>query len=464
MGVVAGFSSWIRRTFGNPEPRQFSSPYGYETPAYSALIKGMWGDRGRGTSLGGRREAMEIPAVLRGRNLICSIATLPLEAIDKQNHIQDIPLLRQIDPNVANVVTLAQTVEDLLFDSVAWWKVTAFDPMTGMPSQAVYMDTNQVSLTPPRDYMQGYLPSDLPTTGVVYMGGEAVPWHRVIRFDSPNPPLIEVARRIIERALKLDIAAGMYADNPRPQDFFTPTDPINGDPLAETDVEELLDEWAAHRRSRTTAYVPAALKYNAVQQPTPADLQLVQLQQRVSLEIANALGLDPEDLGISTTSRTYQNATDRRKDRINDVLSPYMSAITQRLTMPDVTAFGQRVRFGLDDYLRADPRTRAEVNQIYIAQGVTSREWVAREEGLPPEAVPELTPAEAAEERKIILARPELHRGKARKRGRLIGPEDGDNAALDPAFPGTEDHDQDGIVGELAAAPVSRLFRPEVSR
>lgn len=458
MGVVANFSAWVRRTFSDSSPRAFN----FETPAYSLLVKGMWGDRGRGTSLGSRREAMEIPAVLRGRNLICSISTLPLESVDAQNRVVDNPLLRQIDPNVANVVTLAQTVEDLLFDAVAWWRITGFDPMTGMPSRAIRMDPSQVSLQAPPNYMQGYLPSDLPTTGVVWMAGEPVPWSNVIRFDSPNPPLIEVARRIIERAIMLDASAGMYAENPRPQDYFTPADAVNGDPVQDEQIGELLDDWAAARRSHTTAYVPAALKYNTVQQPTPADLQLVQLLQRVSLEIANALGLDPEDLGISTTSRTYQNATDRRKDRINDVLSPYMSAITQRLSMEDVTPRVQRVRFKLDDYLRADPRTRAEVNQIYIAQGVTSREWVAADEGLPPEAVPEMTPAEAAEERKIILARPELHQGKARKKGRLIGPESEDPTLLDPAFPGLEDHDQDGIVGELAADRPSQLFRTEV--
>lgn len=397
------FAGWVKRTFGDPPKKTFS--YGYESPAYSLLIDGMFGQKGRGTSLGSRREAMEIPAVLRGRNLICSISTLPLESVDHFNRVQDNPLLRQIDPNVANVVTLAQTVEDLLFDSVAWWEITGFNPANGMPSRAIRMDPAQVSLTPPPGYEQGYLPSDLPTTGVVYMRGKPVPWSRVIRFDSPNPPLIEVARAVILRAIKLDLAATTYADNPRPQDYFSPADPVNGDPWAEgapgdPDAEErqnvkiagLLDQWAEARRTRTTAYVPAALKYNTVQQPTPADLQLVQLQQWVSLEIANAIGLDPEDLGISTTSRTYQNATDRRKDRINDVLSPYMAAITQRLSMPDVTLPGERVRFRLDDYLRADPRTRAEVNQIYHGMGVVSREWVAADEGLPPEALADVRP------------------------------------------------------------------------
>lgn len=372
--------------------------FNYESDPYSIFIRGMFGQApNRGTGWTGRETALEIPAVARGRNMICSLATLPLEAVDQQNRVVPHPLFAQIDPNIANVVVLAQTIEDLLFDSVAWWRVTRFSSADGYPYNAVRYDPGVVSLTPPPDYQQGYLPSELPAEGadgLVWMNGEPVPFTEVIRFDSPNPPLMKTIRRAVERAISLDDAAGMYADNPRPADYFSPTDPT-ADPLQQDEIDDVLDSWIEARRRRSTAYVPAALKYNAVQMPTPADLQLVELQKRVGLEIANALGLDPEDLGISTTSRTYQNATDRRQDRINDVYSPYMSAITQRLTMPDVTKRGQRVRFSLRDYLRADPKTRAEVAEIQIRTGVVKREYVAGViEQLPPEAIPDEAPGQ----------------------------------------------------------------------
>ncbi len=402
-------SAWLKRTFGAPSAAlpverkaEFASPYGHTSLPYSILLRGMFGQAPNGRILSGRADAMRIPAVLRGRNLICNISTLPLESVDGQNRVQSNPLLKQIDPNVANVVTLAQTVEDLFFDSVAWWRITGFDPETGMPSRAIRMAPDQVSLQPPAGYDQGWLPSGLSTTGVVWMGGEAVPWTEVIRFDSPNPPFMQVAEDVIERAMALSAAAKLYADDPAPRAYFTPrdglADPFEGDlnddgsdltqEQVDAKIAAFLDSWAAARRQRTTAYVPSTLSYNEVQMPTPADMQLVALSQRVSLDLANAIGLDPEDLGISTTSRTYQNATDRRKDRINDVLSPYMEAITQRLSMPDVTLPGETVRFKLDDYLRADPKTRAEVNSTYLRDRVVTREWVARSEGLPPEAVP----------------------------------------------------------------------------
>lgn len=374
---LAEIGGWIRKNV-------FRVRFNYESPAYSLLIKGMFGQQPNGRGLGGRAEALEIPGVLRGRNLICSISTLPLEAYRPDNTIVDNPLLAQIDPNVANVVMLAQTVEDLLFDAVSWWRITAFNSVDGMPFSAVRYAPDQVSLTPPASYKQGYLPSDLATHGVIYMAGDEVPFDQVIRFDSPNPGLLATIRRTILRAIAVDLAAQTYAENPRPADYFTPSDPAS-DPLADEDgeakVEALLDAWKVARQKRTTAYVPSSLKYTAVQQPTPAELQLAQLQERIGIDIANAMGLSPEDLGISTTSRTYQNGVDRRKDRVNDVLQPYMSAITQRLAMPDVTVPGVRVRFNLDDYLKADPKTRAEVEAIYLDKGVISRQEVRGVEG-----------------------------------------------------------------------------------
>ena len=332
-----------------------------------------------------RAAALSVPAVQRGRNLICSISTLPLQLVDAGNRVQDHPLFRQIDENVPNVVTLAQTVEDLLFEAKAWWRVTARTG-NGYPSKVARYDPDTVSLDPPADYEKGYLPSGLPTEGVVWMGGVPVPYADVIRFDSPNPAFLVAGERAIRRAIALDEAADLYATNRRMRGFFTPADPT-ADPGDDDEIVAALDAFATARSERLDGYVPAALKYNVVQDPTPAELQIISQQNRADLALANALGIDPEDLGISTTSRTYQNAVDRRRDRINDVLSPYMAAITDRLSMPDVTKRGQRARFWLDDYMRADPKTRAEVQQAYSDMGVTDAAEIRESEGLPPRAI-----------------------------------------------------------------------------
>lgn len=394
--VRAVFGMAPRARFDEPRVIEFSAV----SPVYPIDQLAIWAQSRRGGHIT-REDALSVPSVLRGRNIICSISTLPLQAVDEENRVQDHPLLRQVDANVPNVTTLAMTVEDLLFESVAWWRITGFDH-EGMPFSAVRYAPDQVSMTPPADYRHGYLPSGLPTepsldAGVrpgrfVWMGGEPVPFDEVVRFDSPNPPLLVAGKRAISRAIALDDAADLYAGNPQARGYFAPADPA-ADPADDEDIIQALDDFASARAKRLDGYVPAALKYNPISNPTPVELQLVEMQKRADLGIANALGMDPEDLGISTTSRTYQNGVDRRQDRVNDVLASYMSAITDRLGMPDVTRSGVRVRFWLDDYLKADPKTRAEVQQIYSAMGATDAAEIRQEEGKPPRTIRPVVPA-----------------------------------------------------------------------
>lgn len=371
-----GFGGWLKGLFGvRPDPvvrRRFSQ--------IPQLVS--W----RESKLAGidRKTALSIPAVLKGRNLICSIATLPLVAKDGANREVPLPLLTQFNPNVPNVVVKSQVLEDLLFDAVSWWRVTGFDEY-GRPSQVARYAPGDVSLDPPEGYRKGYLPSDLPTEGVVWMEGHPVPYDQVIRFDSPNPGLLDVGYRTIARSIALDDVADLLANNPKMRGYFSPAD--GADPVGDDDIEGMLTEWQTSRSKRIDGYVPAALKYNPIQDPTPSELQLIEMQRRNDLNLANMIGVDPEDLGVSTTSRTYQNAVDRRQDRVNTVFAPYMDAIADRLNMPDVTRPGLTVGFKLDEYLRADPKTRAEVHGIYHGLGATDAEEIREQEGLPPKTI-----------------------------------------------------------------------------
>lgn len=361
-----------RRTFGSNLPQ----------------LVAHWAERYTGVS---RRDALSIPAVLKGRNLICSVSTLPLVAKDQSNREVPLPLLSQHDPNVPNGVVMSQVLEDLLFDAVAWWRVTGFDEY-GRPSQVARYAPDTVSLQPPDNYQKGYLPSELPTQGVIYMEGKPVPFDQVIRFDSPNPGILDVGARVIARALALDATADLLAASPKMRGYFTAAE---GEPDPEDEeIEGFLSDWRTARANNVDGWVPANSRYNTIQDPTPSELQLIEMQKRNDLGIANMLGIDPEDLGISTTSRTYQNAVDRRQDRINTVFAPYMDAITDRLNMPDVTRPGLIIQFKLDDYLKADPKTRAEVQQIYAGMGVTDGAEIREQEGLSPRVIE--TPAVAS--------------------------------------------------------------------
>lgn len=329
-----------------------------------------------------RDVALSVPAVLRGRNEVCSVATLPLvlrRGLDAVDH----PLFRQIDPDVPNVITMTRTLEDLIFEGTAWWQKTSLD-FDNYPLSARHVPVGKVSVDPPR-------PNDtVPPGQWVWVDGKRVPMSEMIRFDSPNPPLLTAMARTVRRAVLLDRLASTYADNPRPLDYFTDTDDPSITPFTDEEIGPFLARWRSEVRRSSTAWMPSKVKRVDVNAPSLADLQLAELQKQVTIEIANGLGVDPEDLGVSTTSRTYFNAQDRRISKINEGRRPIMRAVTDRLSMGDITRRGYGVVFDLSEYLEADPTTQAGYWEALQRMGVTDAEEIrtwAKLPGKPPRAV-----------------------------------------------------------------------------
>jgi hypothetical protein len=343
-----------------------------------------------------RREALQVPAVLRSRNLIAgTLARLPIHLRNKEREIQTpAPFLDQIDPDIPNVVTFAETYEDLLFEGISWWKILAFD-WRGYPVQAAHIHPDRVfvsGMVLPTVNGNGAM---APTSSKVYIDGLQVPDDQVIRFDSPNPALLVHAARAIRTCLTLDSTAARYASDPLPLGYFTPRD--GSRPREDEDlIETLLTKWEIARNRRVWGYIGGAweaktLQFNAEQ------IQLSEQRQHAVLEIARAAGIDPEDLGVSTTSRTYQNSEQRRQDLIDFTFAPYVAAIEQRLSMGDVTPRGYEVKVNFDGFLRSDTKSRMEAYKIGVEVGAYTQDEIRELEDRPaiaqevgPQDVPEL--------------------------------------------------------------------------
>jgi len=321
-----------------------------------------------------RRDALEVPAVLRSRNLIAgTLARLPIHIRDRFREENDpTGFLAQVDPDVANVVTFANTYEDLFFESVAWWKVTAFG-WKSYPINAVHVPVNQVMVS----------------AGRVYVDGMPVADDEVIRFDSPNPPLLVHAARAIRTCLLLDKTAALYADSPMPLGHFSPRE--GAADLDEEQIQVLLDKWEQARKQRAWGYVGAAWEAKKLQFDAE-QIQLAEQRQHAVLEIARAAGVDPEDLGVSTTSRTYQNSEQRRQDLLDFTLATYVAAVEQRLSMKDVLPRGYTAKVSFDGFLRSDTKTRMQTYAIGKPIGAYTTERIRELEDEPP-----LTPQEQAE-------------------------------------------------------------------
>jgi hypothetical protein len=322
-----------------------------------------------------RALALQVPAVQRGRNMIAgTLAGLPIHVRDKDRRIATpTSLLEQIDPDIPNVVTLAETYEDLIFEGISWWRVTEWG-WHGFPTYAVHVDVTRVGVTGWVPPVNGSSPSTAYGPTSVTIDGRPVADNEVIRFDSPNPPLLKHAARAIRTCLNLDMTAAGYSNDPVPLGYFTPREGMRPKEDKET-IEAFLDTWEEARRRRVWGYVGAALEakqfmFNAEQ------IQLAQQRDHAVLEIARAFGIDPEDLGVSTTSRTYQNSEQRRQDLLDFTFAPFMHAVEERLSMRDVIPRGYEAKVNLDGFLRSDTKGRMDAYKVGLEVGAYTEQEI----------------------------------------------------------------------------------------
>lgn len=320
-----------------------------------------------------RLTAMQVPAVKRVRDLVCTAAGgLPLTLAGPTG--QPIPwtLFRQPEKSIPRIVTMTRLYEDLLFEGIAWWQVVELNEWD-FPQHVDRVAPSRVRVEDGRLWLDGR-----------ELTGQAKA--DMIRFDSPNDPLLVAGARAIRTCLLLDAAAARHADGTPPLDYFTPGEGM--DPMTSNEeVLTMLNEWHARRQVGYTGYVPAALKYN-VAGWSPEQLQLADARQHAVLEIARTAGVDPEELGVSTTSRTYSNEWTRRKAFLDFTLGGYTGTVENRLAMPDVTPEGSVSRVDLDGFLRTDTKERYETYKLGLEVGAIEPAEVRAAEGKPPLAAP----------------------------------------------------------------------------
>lgn len=314
-----------------------------------------------------RRSAIQVPAVKRSRDLICgTLGGLPLDLIGPGRTPSVSNLFEQPEKNVPRSVTMTRTVEDMFFEQVAWWRILEFG-WHGYPVKVKRLIPRHVTVDD--------------NTEKVYVDGKHVDDRFLIRFDSPNDGLLIAGARAIRTCLQLEAAGLRHAEGAPPLDYFTPAE--GADPADDDDVVDILNSWRDARQTRSTGYVPAALKYN-VAGWSPEQLQMADARQQAVLEIARLSGIDPEDLGVSTTSRTYANAETRRRDLLDFTLAAYVQAIQDRLSMGDVTPRGYYARLNFNAFLRSDTKTRYESYKVGLEVGAVSKEEVRELEDKPP--------------------------------------------------------------------------------
>jgi HK97 family phage portal protein len=343
---------------------------------------GMYGS-GNGAPFMDRYIALQVPSVARCRNLIAGvISSIDLKLYNKKTGKElESPLwLEQPDIRQPRSVTIAYTVDSLLFYGVAYWRVTSLYADDGRPSGFEWVANTRVSVKTNQD---GTSIESYSVNGVLTpMSGIG----SLVTFQSLLPGVLETGARTIQSAIDVQKAAAVAAATPMATGFIK----NSGADLPEAQVSGILAAWKAARASRSTAYLTSTLDYQSVGF-SPKDMLYTEASQYLATEIARLMNVPAYYISADmNNSMTYQNILDGRKEFVAYSLQPFISAIENRLSMDDITRHGNVVRFAIDEtFLRADTAARLEAIDKMLSLGLIDLEQAQSMEQLSPMGINE---------------------------------------------------------------------------
>ena len=311
-----------------------------------------------------RSLALQVPSVSRCRNLIAGvISSIELGLYKKSTgkKLESPVWLEQPDIRQPLSVTLAYTVDALLFYGVGYWRVTSLYADDGRPSGFEFIPNTRVTVTTNQygDEVEYYS-----VNGVrVPMGGIG----SLVTFQSLLPGVLQTGGRTIQAALDIQKAAAVAAATPMATTILKNT----GADLPEAQIQGLLASWKSARQNRSTAYLTSTLEAQNIGF-SPKDMTYNESSQYLATEIARLMNVPAYYISADmNNSMTYQNILDGRKEFVAYSLQPFISAIENRLSMDDITAHGNRVRFAVDEtFLRADTMARLDAIEKMLNLGL----------------------------------------------------------------------------------------------
>jgi HK97 family phage portal protein len=296
-----------------------------------------------------REDALSVPALQRCRNLLAgTIGAIPLELYKKSTNeeLGSPAWLEQPTYSQPRSVTIAYTVESLLLYGQSFWKVVEVYQEDGRPSRFEWIANNRVTIT--LDSTNTFVKSYAVDGMTLPMDGLG----SLVTFQSLLPGILNTGVQTIRAAIDVQKAATIAASTPMATGYIKNT----GADLDPKEVQGLLASWKTARNNRSTAYLTSTLEYNPVSF-SPKDMMYNEAIQNLATEIARLCNVPAIYVSADqNSSYTYNNVQDERKQFLQLSLQPFISAIEDRLSMDDITARGNVVKFDIDkNFLRTDP-------------------------------------------------------------------------------------------------------------
>ncbi len=315
-----------------------------------------------------REDALSVPALMRCRNLLAgTIGAIPMELYKKSTNeeLGSPAWLEQPSYSQPRSVTIAYTVESLLLYSQAFWKVVEIYSEDGRPSRFEWIANNRVTAT--LDSTNTFVKSYAVDGMTLPMDGLG----SLVTFQSLLPGILTTGIQTIRAAIDVQKAAAVSASQPMPTGIIR----NNGADLDPKEVSGLLAAFKSARNNRSTAYLTSTLEYVPVQF-SPKDMMYGEAIQNLATEIARLCNVPAIYVSADqNSSYTYNNVQDERKQFLQLSLQPFISAIEDRLSMDDITARGNVVKFDIDkNFLRTDPMQELAVIEKLLTLNLITQE------------------------------------------------------------------------------------------
>ena len=327
-----------------------------------------------------RELAMQIPSVAACRNLIVgAMVQFPPSRFRDAERLDPGSILTQPDPATTWEGWLSAIVDDVVFHGRAYSLVLARDAET-FPTRLRALPFESVTPITGGDSAGGYQT----VTGYRVTGSsKPIPVADVIRFDSPNPGVLETGARTLAAATELELAARRLSAVELPAGVLT----NEGSELGETEAAELLAGFQAARRSNGIAFLQG-VTYSR-EQLSPADLQLIEARANVATEVARLFNVPVAMIAASPTGSSpaamlYSNLSTQQALLVSTAVAPTLITIEATLSLPSVTPRGQSVSLDVQSYLRTDPASSASYVTDLLAAQIISIAEARAFLGIPP--------------------------------------------------------------------------------
>jgi hypothetical protein len=325
-------------------------PSGYVDPsnfpivtpwASSDLTRIVWQDIfGTQVPDNSRTAAMKLPGIARGRNLIVStISRLPLREYTGDTPTADQPAFTLATGDGSSwQLRDAWTVDDLIFYGWSCWSRTN-DPETGLPATASRINQGDWSINEDME---------------VVVDGVPAKADEVIVIPGLHEGLLSFGSDVLEDTRALYRVVRSRILNPIPQIDLHQT---QGEDMTDDQIDALIDRWAVARQGKNGGVSYTNASVEAKPMSGGDENLLIEARNAAAVDLARLVGVHAGmiDATAPKASLNYETATGRNEEFVDFDLALYMTPITARLSLDDVTAQGNRIGFDLTDFITPAP-------------------------------------------------------------------------------------------------------------